>query len=925
MVARIEGRNITDPGFNAFNVRNEQGQYDKKQAATLVKNIKAALDPQQKGINDSLKDIAKKLGENTVAVSEAFQSATEKDKKQFTAVIEAAKAIGKKTGPAAQGAAGRTFRDEAIKLSQSNPKLYESLGIKDAAFKDSGIFKLKSDFKNKEGMFGGDFGKIKNFRKNALTKAKEALGKQFNKGMFGDTGFLGTGTTAATKEANAKRRVAEAQMSKQNLDAVKGLEQAFDTVAGTEMAKEKPDKEKSIGEKSAEKSKDKAAEKASSNSGLDTESTAEKQVEILEDIHTELRKLNEQIEGGAMAGNGGGGGMLDMLGMGGGGGRSGRRGRPGRPGRPGRMGRMFQGVRNFAGRGLSAATRLGGRGLALGAAALGGSGLLSSGVDLAKAGASRVASIGSSALNTVRGAGSRVAGLFTRGGAEVAETAGSRGLAKTASKGLGKSLLKKIPGVGLVAGLGFGAGRLMRGDWKGALGEVASGAASTIPGLGTAASVAIDAGLAARDMGVFGGGPDAPGATRPTTPDAPGTPRRGLFGSKAAKFGMLGLGAAGALAGGKMLFDKFSLGEKISSGRERLSNWWAEEKAARGIDSNRDMRGDITRQDEIMDLNLQGHELLMKRERGEISEEEYNEQNRLLDERQKTLRSEQIGSGLTMVSAAREFEDRTTNITGTDGSRSQRSMSTMEGSTVQNRIIDLPFIDEKTDFGGRLAANVASMLSNEGGQMGAFAAEGIETTDRSSKTRDSIFGQRTSSGSIFKADTYEISVQGTDSEGKHKVERYEVPKYHYMAIQELVKDNKVDEANAYIEQRIKPNFENLDKRFEDEANQLEVPEATATTSADPLVGMYGSELAGMMNEGMAQAERNVLPTGDAVANMTEAAATSSVTAAPVINNITNNTTNPTSKPILLNPQTSRSTDSSLSRFQNNRHLVFNGF
>lgn len=67
-------------------------------------------------------------------------------------------------------------------------------------------------------------------------------------------------------------------------------------------------------------------------------------------------------------------------------------------------------------------------------------------------------------------------------------------------KGMGKMLLKKIPIIGLLAGLGFGIDRLMDGDWKGALAEVGSGAASMIPGVGTAASVAIDAGLAARDM-----------------------------------------------------------------------------------------------------------------------------------------------------------------------------------------------------------------------------------------------------------------------------------------------------------------------------------------------------------------------------------------------------------------------------------------
>ena len=41
----------------------------------------------------------------------------------------------------------------------------------------------------------------------------------------------------------------------------------------------------------------------------------------------------------------------------------------------------------------------------------------------------------------------------------------------------------------------FAAQRAMAGDFSGAAMELASGAASTIPGLGTAASVAIDAAL----------------------------------------------------------------------------------------------------------------------------------------------------------------------------------------------------------------------------------------------------------------------------------------------------------------------------------------------------------------------------------------------------------------------------------------------
>lgn len=86
------------------------------------------------------------------------------------------------------------------------------------------------------------------------------------------------------------------------------------------------------------------------------------------------------------------------------------------------------------------------------------------------------------------------------GGKIAAKTAQAAAAKKAAGKAAGKSLLKKIPGVGLLAGIGFGVARAAKGDWAGALGEVASGAASTVPGLGTAASVAIDVGLAARDI-----------------------------------------------------------------------------------------------------------------------------------------------------------------------------------------------------------------------------------------------------------------------------------------------------------------------------------------------------------------------------------------------------------------------------------------
>ena len=95
-------------------------------------------------------------------------------------------------------------------------------------------------------------------------------------------------------------------------------------------------------------------------------------------------------------------------------------------------------------------------------------------------------------------------GVFGRGlgrvGQRTALAIGGKGLAKGVGKGLGKAALKKLPlGIGLLAGALFAGQRAMAGDLTGAGLELASGGASIIPGLGTAASVGIDAALMARD------------------------------------------------------------------------------------------------------------------------------------------------------------------------------------------------------------------------------------------------------------------------------------------------------------------------------------------------------------------------------------------------------------------------------------------
>jgi len=78
---------------------------------------------------------------------------------------------------------------------------------------------------------------------------------------------------------------------------------------------------------------------------------------------------------------------------------------------------------------------------------------------------------------------------------------GGKGLLKGLGKFGGKSFLKKIPIVGLGMGAAFAAGRLLSNppDWMGAALELGSGAASMIPGVGTAVSLALDAGTMVRD------------------------------------------------------------------------------------------------------------------------------------------------------------------------------------------------------------------------------------------------------------------------------------------------------------------------------------------------------------------------------------------------------------------------------------------
>ena len=110
-----------------------------------------------------------------------------------------------------------------------------------------------------------------------------------------------------------------------------------------------------------------------------------------------------------------------------------------------------------------------------------------------------------------------VQGIATLGRNVVQKGAGKLGGAalKGVGKGIGKSALKKIPLLGALVGGLFAIERAVKGDWIGAMGEAASGLASTLPGLGTFVSGAIDAGLVARDISQTDQGEPGPEKSEP--------------------------------------------------------------------------------------------------------------------------------------------------------------------------------------------------------------------------------------------------------------------------------------------------------------------------------------------------------------------------------------------------------------------------
>ena len=118
-----------------------------------------------------------------------------------------------------------------------------------------------------------------------------------------------------------------------------------------------------------------------------------------------------------------------------------------------------------------------------------------------------------SSIKSIPGAGLKAAKTVAGGAATVAGNASKSaagGVFKAAST-IGKkatlgAAAKAIPGLGILAGVGFGINSLMNGDPVAAGLHVASGIAGVIPGIGTAASLGLTGAAVARESGMLGGG-----------------------------------------------------------------------------------------------------------------------------------------------------------------------------------------------------------------------------------------------------------------------------------------------------------------------------------------------------------------------------------------------------------------------------------
>lgn len=279
---RIEGRNIGDEGFGGSNARDmDTGRMSSEAAKFLTETIKKAVQPieftksstNKSAISESSNQLVKTLEENTIAVQEFFVENSESTE-EFKKLIQMMEASIEKTGDASVKSIQDAIKQiEKIKISSSDPeKANEILGL------DSVKDRLGDNLKP-ETIGGRVFKKLTNVDLRT-EKASQAFSaeKLFGLAPSKETQIERLEQTAR-EEAEVKAKGDAAST------AVNTLTQASEsTEASSETTKPAVTKNAEGGE--------------AFKTGIDRESSDNKQVELLEAILAQLKDMGEMNSDG---------------------------------------------------------------------------------------------------------------------------------------------------------------------------------------------------------------------------------------------------------------------------------------------------------------------------------------------------------------------------------------------------------------------------------------------------------------------------------------------------------------------------------------------------------------------------------------------------------------------------------------------------
>ena len=285
---RIEGKNPLEEGFSGLNARDmSTGRMTKEGAERLVSSLRTAINPgdskmsSKNTISNVASLMAKNLGDNTEAVQKIVESQGDETKKELSSLITKMAAAQSATGKQSVAAIKELIKQvERVKLAagEQGKELAENLGL------DNAQKTLAKDI-SRPSVAGSVWRK--------LMKTDEGLGfKDSFKQAFTMEKMFGLKPSSKSIIEEQRNIVNEENRINQQNEALNNISETIigtpDTVESTSSSAKKTDVVTTPTMASAEKT----AEGGSVfETTIDRESADNKQVELLEDILAQLKKM----------------------------------------------------------------------------------------------------------------------------------------------------------------------------------------------------------------------------------------------------------------------------------------------------------------------------------------------------------------------------------------------------------------------------------------------------------------------------------------------------------------------------------------------------------------------------------------------------------------------------------------------------------